>query len=124
MFQEVVGTAVNRALGHNVVTLAGESRDGVGKGCCARCNGEACDTAFESGDTLFKDILCGVGEAAVNVAGILQVETVGSMLCAMEHVRGGLVDRNRTGIGCGVCGFLANVELKSFKVELVLCSHC
>ena len=123
MFQEVVGTAVNRTLSHNVVTLAGESRDGVGKGCCARCNGEACDTAFESGDALLENILRGVGESAVDVAGVLQVETVRSVLSAVEHVRGGLVNRNGARIGCRVCLFLANMELKSFKVELVLCSH-
>ncbi len=106
-----------------MVTLAGESRDGVGEGCCARSDGETCDTAFESGDALFKDILSGVGETAVDVACILQVETVGCVLCVMENVGGGLVNRNRAGIGCGVCLFLANMELKSFEVELVLSSH-
>jgi hypothetical protein len=106
-----------------MVTLAGKSSNGVSEGCCARSDCEACDTAFESGDALFKDILRRVGEAAVDVAGILQVETIRGVLCAMENVGGGLVNRNRAAVGCGVCLFLANVELKGFEVELVLSSH-
>ena len=123
MFQEVVRAAVDGALGNHMVTLAGESRDGVSEGCSTGSDGETGDTAFEGSDALFKNILRRVGEAAVDVAGILQVETVRSVLGAVENVRGGLVNRNRAGIGCGVCLFLANVELKSFEVELVLCSH-
>ena len=123
MFQEVVSTAVNGTLCNHVVTLASESRDGISKSCCARSDGEACDTTFESSDALFENVLRGVGEAAVNVACILQVETVRSVLGAVEHVRGGLVYRNCAGIGCRVCLFLTNVELKSFEMELVLSRH-
>jgi hypothetical protein len=110
-------------LGNHVVSLAGESRDGVGEGCSARSDGKASDTAFKSGDALFKNVLRRVGEAAVDVARILQVKTVRGVLSVMENIGGGLVYRNRAAIGCGVCLFLANVELKSFEVELVLSSH-
>ena len=123
VFQEVVGTAVNGTLSHNMVTLAGESRDGVSEGCGTRSDGETGDTAFEGSDALFENVLRGVGEAAVDVAGILQVEAVRSVLGAVENVRGGLVNRYRARIGCGVRLFLANVELKRFEVELVLCRH-
>jgi hypothetical protein len=51
------------------------------------------------------------------------VETVRGVLSVMENVGGGLVYRDCAGIGCGVCLFLANVELKGFEVELVLSSH-
>ena len=123
VFKEVVSTAVDGALSDHVVALAGESRDGVGKSCCTRSDCEACDTAFESCDALFKNVLRGVGEATVNVACILQVETVRSVLGAVEHVRSGLIYRNCAGIGCRVCLFLTNVELKSFEMELILSRH-
>jgi sporulation-control protein spo0M len=106
-----------------VVTLASESRDGISKSCCTGSDCETCDTAFESSDALFKNVLRGIGEAAVNVACILQMETVRSVLSAVEHVRGGLVYRNCAGIGCRVCLFLTNVELKSFEMELILSRH-
>jgi hypothetical protein len=51
------------------------------------------------------------------------METVGRVLSAVENVGGGLVYRDCAGIGCGVCLFLANVELKGFEMELVLSSH-
>jgi hypothetical protein len=85
--------------------------------------GEASDTAFEGSNALFKNVLRRVGETAVDVAGVLQVEAVRGVLSAVENVRGGLVNRNRAGIGCGVCLFLANVELKRFEVEFVLSCH-
>jgi hypothetical protein len=123
MFQEVVGAAVDGALCDHVVTLASESRDGISKSCCTRSDCETCDTAFESSDALFKNVLRGVGEAAVDVASILQVKTVRSVLSAVEHVRSGLIYRNCAGIGCRVCLFLTNVELKSFEMELILSRH-
>ena len=123
MFQEVVGATVNGALCDHVVTLASESRDGISKSCCTGSDCETCDTAFESGDALFKNVLRGIGEAAVNVACILQMETVRSVLSAVEHVRGGLVYRNCAGIGCRVSSLLTNVELKSFEMELILSRH-
>ena len=123
VLQQVVGTAIDGALGHHMVAFAGEGRNGVGKGCRTGCDGKACDASFQGGDALFKNILGGVGKAAVDVARVLQVETVGGVLGAVEHVRGGLVDRNGAGIGGRVCLFLAHMELEGFKVKLVLCRH-
>ena len=123
MLQEVVGTAVDGALGNHVVTLAGEGSNGISEGCRTGSDSEASDTAFESGDALFKNVLRGVGKTAVDVARILQVETIRGMLGAVENVGGGLVNRNRAGIGGGIGLFLANVELKRFEVEFVLCRH-
>ena len=123
MLQQVESTAVNRALGNHMVPAAGESRDGVGDGSSARSDCESGCTAFQGGNALFQDALGRVGDTAVDVTASLQNEAVGGVLGIVEHVRSGLVNRNRAGIGCGVCGFLANVELKSLKVELVLCRH-
>jgi hypothetical protein len=103
--------------------MAGESGDGIGKGCRTGCDCKGRDTAFEGGYAFFKNILRRVGETAINIAGIFQMETVRSVLSAVENVRGGLVYRNRAGIGGGIGLFLANVELKRFEVEFVLCCH-
>lgn len=123
VLQQVESTAVNSALGNHVITLASESRDGISNSSGARSNSQSGNATFEGGDTFFEHTLSGVVDTAINVTRILQGKTVGSMLRVMEHVRRGLVNRNGARIGCGVCLFLANVNLKSFKVEFVLCRH-
>ena len=123
VLQQVESTAVNRALDNHVISTAGKSRDGVSDGCSTRSYSQSGNAAFESGNAFFEHALRCVRDTAINVTGILQGKTVSGMLCVMEHVRRGLVNRNGTRIGCGVCLFLANVELKSFKMELVLCCH-
>ena len=123
MLQQVESTAINRALGNHVIALASESRDGVGNGSCTRSDSESGDASFEGSDTFFEHTLSGVIDTAINVTASLQNEAVGGVLGIVEHVRGGLVNRNCAGIGCGVCGFLANVELKSLEMKLVLCRH-
>ena len=54
-------------------------------------------------------ILRGVGQAAVDVAGVGQAEAGGGVLRVMEHIGSGLVDRNRTGIGSGIGLLLTDV---------------
>ena len=123
MLHQVESTAVNRALDNHVVSAAGKSRDGVSDGCGTRSNRESGNAAFEGSDTFFENALSRIGDAAVDVTTGLQGKAVCGVLGIVENVRGGLVNRNRAGIGCGVCLFLANMELKSFKMELVLCRH-
>ena len=106
-----------------VVSAAGKSRDGVSDGCGTGSDGESGNATFEGSDTFFENALGRIGDAAVDVTGVLQGETVSGMLSAMEHVGSGLVDGNCARIGCGICMFLANVNLESFKMELVLCRH-
>lgn len=123
MLHQVESTAVNRALDNHVVSAAGKSRDGVSDGSGTRSNRESGNAAFEGSDTFFENALSRIGDAAIDVTGVLQGETVSGMLSAMEHVGSGLVDGNCARIGCGICMFLANVNLESFKMELVLCRH-
>ena len=123
MLQQVESTAVNRALGHHMVALAGKCRNRIGNGCGAGCHGESGNATFERGNTFFEYALGAVGDASIDVTACLQYKTVSSVLGVVENVGRGLVNRNRAGIGCGVCVFLANVELKSFKMEFVLCCH-
>lgn len=123
VLQQVESTTVNSALDNHVVSAAGKSRDGVSDGCGTGSDGESGNATFEGSDTFFENALGRIGDAAVDVTGVLQGETVSGMLSAMEHVGSGLVDGNCARIGCGICMFLANVNLESFKMELVLCRH-
>ena len=71
---------------------------------------------FQRGDALLQDVLGGVGQAAVDVAGIRQAEARGGVRAVMEDVRRSLVNRDRAGVGCGIGVLLTHVELKGFEV--------
>ena len=71
--------------------------------------------AFQSCYPLFQNGLGGVGETAVNVAGVRQPEAGGGVGAVVEHIRGGGVNGDSAGIGSGVGLLLADVELQGFK---------
>ena len=89
--------------------LLGLSRR-AGSGGQGRC------AALQSRDPLFQHVLGGVGQAAVDVARILQTEAGGGVGGVFEHVGGGLVNGHGPGIGGGIGLFLAYVKLQSFKM--------
>ena len=122
MLQEVIGAAVDGLGCDDMVPRAGNVQDGVGDGGGAGCHGEGAHTAFQSGDALLQDVLGGVGQAAVDVAGIRQAEAGGSVGAVMEDIGGCLVDGDRAGVGCGVGVFLSYMELKGLEVKFT-CSH-
>ena len=107
MLQQVESTTVNRALDNHVVTTAGKSRNSVSNGSGTRGDSESGNATFEGSNTFFENTLSGVVDTAVNITTGLQGKAVCSILGVVENVRGGLV----------------NMELKSFKMELVLCRH-
>ena len=84
-------------------------------------DGQRAHAAFQRGDALLQDVLGGVRQAAVNVAGIRQAETRGGVRAVMEDIGGSLINRNRASIGCGIGVLLTHVELKGFKVEFLRC---
>ena len=100
-----------------MVTRAGEVQDGVGDGGRSGGNGQRAHSAFERCDSALQDVLCGVGEAAVDVAGVGQAKACGSVLAVMEYVRGRLVDGNGAGVGGGVGVFLSYMKLEGLEVE-------
>ena len=85
----------------------------------ARSKCQCRNTPFKGCNTLFKDILCGVGESAVDVARIGKTETSRRMSGIAEHVRCGSVDRYGTRICCGIGLFLTHMKLKRFKFIVV-----
>ena len=123
VLQQVESTTVNSALDNHVVSAAGEGGNGVRNGCGTRSDSESGNATFEGGDTFFENTLSGVVDTAINVTTGLQGKTVCSVLRVVENVRGGLVNRNCARIACRICMFLANVNLESFKMELILCRH-
>ena len=106
-----------------MVTGVCQVGDGVSYSCCTRGNGQAAYTAFQCGNAILKNSLSSVGQTAIDVSCILQVETITGVLRVVEHIRGGLVDRYGTRVGCGVGLLLAYVELQCLEMKLFLVAH-
>ena len=101
-----------------MVTGVCQVGDGVSYSCCTRGNGQAAYTAFQCGNAILKNSLSSVGQTAIDVSCILQVETITGVLRVVEHIRGGLVDRYGTRVGCGVGLLLAYVELQCLVIVI------
>ncbi len=113
--EEVVGAAVERGGGDDLVAGLGEGEDGEGLGGLAGGGGERGDSAFERGDALLEDVGGGVHDAGVDVAELLQAEEAGGVVGVVEDVGGGLVDGDGAGVGGGVDD-LAGVEGEGGKL--------
>ena len=118
--QQVGGAAVDGFLRHNVPAVLGQCLKGVVDGSGAGGNGQRGNAALQSRDALFKNILGGVGQAAVDVALGPQGKAVSGILGIGEHIGSGLVDGHRTGIGDGIGLLLADVQLKGLKMQFTL----
>ena len=99
-----------------MVSRAGNIKDRIRDGGCTGGYGQGAHTTFEGGDALFQHILRGIGEAAVDVAGVGQAKTGRRMFGVMEYVGRGLVNGNGTGVGSRVCLFLSYMDLKGLEV--------
>lgn len=79
----------------------------ISDGRCARSDRKRGCAALQRRYALLEHILRGVRQAAVDVSRVPQAEAVGCMGAAVEHIRGGLVDRHGAGIRGGDPGFPA-----------------
>ena len=107
MGEEVVCAAVQRAGGNEVVSRLRDGEDCV-RG--RRLPGGQCqrgDAALEGGQPLLEHVLGRIHDAAVDVAGHLEIEQVGPVLRAVEGVRHGLVQRYGYGFGDRIRGISA-----------------
>ena len=102
-----------------MVSRAGNVQDGVGDGGRAGSDGQGSHASFQGGDPLLQDVLRGVRQAAVDIAGIGESETRGGMLGVVEDIGGGKIDGDGSGVGCRVRMLLPHMELKGFEVEFV-----
>ena len=78
--EEVVGAAVERGGGDDLVAGRGEGGDGEGFGGLAGGGGERRRAAFERGDALLEHVGGGVHDAGVDVAELLQREEAGGVV--------------------------------------------
>ena len=116
----IIGTAVNGLGCYNVVTVLCQRLEGIAQGCCTGCHCQSGGTAFQRRDTLFKNILGGVGQSAVDIACICKAKTCLCMIAVMEHIGSGLVNRNRSCVGGRVSLLLSYMKLQGFKMEILL----
>ena len=119
--QQVVAAAVDGLLCHDVVTGLCQCLNGVGDGGCTGSGSQCCHAALQRCNALFKHILRGVGQTAVDVTCIGQTEAVCGVLAVAEHIGRGLVDGHRTGIGGGVGLLLTDMKLQGLKF---IFRHC
>ena len=115
VLQQVVAAAVDGLLGHDVVTGLCQCFDGVGDGSGTGGGCQSSHAALQSSDALLEHVLRGVGQAAIDVAGICQTKAVCCVLAVAEHIGSGLIDGHCAGIGCGIGLLLANVKLQGLK---------
>ena len=113
--EQVVAAAVDGLLGDKVAAVLTQRFQHVGNGRRAGGQRQRRHAAFQSSHPFFQHVLGGIGETAVNVAGVRQPEAGGGVGTVMEHVRGGGVNGNGPGVGSGVGLLLADVELQGFK---------
>ena len=113
--QQVVAATVDGLLRDNVIAGLRQRLNGVADGCCAGGNGQRRNTAFQRGYTLFQHVLRGIGEPAVDVAGVGEAKARRSMGAVAENIGSRLVNGHRAGIGGGVGLFLTDVKLQGLK---------
>ena len=69
-----------------MVAASRQVQDGISDGSGSRSHGQGADTTFQGGDSLFKHILGGIGQTAVDVSGIRQSESGRSMGGIVENI--------------------------------------
>ena len=77
----------------------------------ARSSCQSGNSALESSNTLFKNILCGICESAVDIACILEAKAICSVLRVMEDVRCSRINGYCSCVSCGICLLLSYMEL-------------
>ena len=118
MLQQVVAAAVNRLLRDDVTAILRQRLNRVVNRRRTGCQRKRRNTAFQRRNALFQHILRGVGQSAIDIARICQTETCGGMGGVLKDVGRGLINRDSAGIGRGIRLFLANMQLKGFKLVI------
>ena len=118
--EQVVGAAVERSGGDDLVARRGQRDDGERLRRLARGQRQPRDAAFERGNALLEDVGGRVHDAGVDVAELLQREQPGGMVGIVEDVGGGLVDGDGARLGGGI-GRLAAMHGQGGEMSLRSC---
>ena len=113
--QKVEAAAVDGLLSDDVSAAGCQRLNSIGNGCRTGSYCQSSGSAFQSREALLKHFLGGIGQTAVDIAGIGKTEAVRRVLAVVEHIGCGLVNRYRAGICCRIGLFLSNVQLQGFK---------
>ena len=111
MLQQIIAAAVDGLLGNKMTAVLSQCLQNIVNGSSAGRNSQRCNTAFQSGNSLFKYLLGGIGKPSVDIAGIRKAKSGSGMGAVMEHIRCGGINRNSPRIGSGISGFLTYMEL-------------
>ena len=100
--QEITRSAVDRSLCNDMFSLFCKGLDRISD--CGGAGGDrkAGNASLQRGDALFENILCRIGQAAINVSGICQAEAIRGMLAVMKDIGCRCVYGDRTGVGRGI----------------------
>ena len=113
--KQVVGAAVEVGGRDNVITGTGNILNGVGDGSCTGGGSKGSGTAFQSSNPLLKGRRGGIHQAGIDISALGKAETSCSLGGVLKNIRGGRVDRYRTGIRGGIGMLLAGMYLQCFK---------
>jgi hypothetical protein len=102
--QQVLRAAIEGRAGHDVRSGAHERGNRQVQRRLAAGGGDRADAAFQRRHALLEHRVGGVADAAVDVAGALQVEQGRRVVAGLEDERGGQVNRHGASAGGGVRG--------------------
>ncbi len=112
--QEIDRAAIERSRRDDMIAGAQQRGDGKMHRRHAACGAHGADAVFERRKPLFQHRRRRIGNPRVDVAGALQIEQTGRVIGIVEHVRGGLIDRDgaRT---CHRIGMLAGMQAQGLE---------
>ena len=122
MLQKICCSTVNVLRCYNVISLLCKILNCISNCCGTGSNCQSCCTALQCCDSLFKHILCRVGQTAIDITCICQSETSCCMITVAEYVGRCLVDWNCSCISNRIRLFLSYMKLKCFEFKLSVLS--
>ena len=94
MGEQIIRAAVDGLLADDVVTLLGERFNCIRNRRRAGSNRQGRYAALEGRDALFKDVLCGICEPAIDVARVTKGEAIRRVLRVVEYIGSRRINRD------------------------------
>ena len=121
--KKIVRAPINGLCRHYMVATTQDVQQSIVDCCCSGCYCKTGNTTFKSGNTIFKDTLCGVCQTTINISGITKTKTVCCMLRIIKHIRCRLIYWDCSCTCCNISCFLPHVNLKRFKMKFFFCHN-